>query len=40
MANYQKTQELFNGEPNRAPGLRFEKSAQSKKRKLCNMASL
>jgi hypothetical protein len=28
MANYQKTQELFNGEPNREPGLRYEKSGE------------
>jgi hypothetical protein len=26
MANYQKTQDLFNSEPNRAPGLKYEKS--------------
>jgi hypothetical protein len=25
MANYQKTQELFNGEPNRELGLKYEK---------------
>jgi hypothetical protein len=28
MANYQKTQELFNGEPNREPGLKYEKSGE------------
>jgi hypothetical protein len=28
MANYQKTQELFNGEPNREPGLKYEKSCE------------
>jgi hypothetical protein len=28
MANYQKTQELFNGEPNKAPGLKCEKSGE------------
>jgi hypothetical protein len=25
MANYQKTQELYNSEPNKAPGLKYEK---------------
>jgi hypothetical protein len=28
MANYQKTQELFNREPNKAPGLKYEKSGE------------
>jgi hypothetical protein len=28
VANYQKTQELFNGEPNREPGLKYEKSGE------------
>jgi hypothetical protein len=28
MANYQRTQELFNGEPNREPGLKYEKSGE------------
>jgi hypothetical protein len=28
MANYSKTQELFNREPNRAPGLKYEKSGE------------
>jgi hypothetical protein len=28
MANYSKTQELFNREPNKAPGLRYEKSGE------------
>ena len=28
MANYEKTQNLFNGEPNRAPDLKYEKSGE------------
>jgi hypothetical protein len=28
MANYSKTQELFNREPNKAPGLNYEKSGE------------
>jgi hypothetical protein len=28
MANYQKTQELFNKEPNKVPGLKYEKSGE------------
>jgi hypothetical protein len=28
MANYQKTQELFNREPNKAVGLKYEKSGE------------
>ncbi len=28
MANYQKTQDLFNSEPNRAPGFKYEKSGE------------
>jgi hypothetical protein len=28
MANYQKIQELFNSEPNRAPSLKHEKSGE------------
>jgi hypothetical protein len=28
MANYQKTQDLFNSEPNKAPGLKYEKSGE------------
>jgi hypothetical protein len=28
MANYQKTQDLFNNEPNKAPGLKYEKSGE------------
>jgi hypothetical protein len=28
MANYQKTQDLFNREPNRAPSLKYEKSGE------------
>ncbi len=28
MANYQKTLELFNKEPNKVPGLKYEKSGQ------------
>jgi hypothetical protein len=28
MAKYQKTQELFNREPNKAPGLKYEKSGE------------
>jgi hypothetical protein len=28
MANYSKTQELFNREPNKAPGLKYEKSGE------------
>ena len=28
MANYQKTQELFNGEPYKEPALKYEKSGE------------
>jgi uncharacterized protein YkuJ len=28
MANYSKTQELFNREPNRVPSLKYEKSGE------------
>jgi hypothetical protein len=28
MVNYSKTQELFNREPNRVPGLKYEKSGE------------
>jgi hypothetical protein len=28
MANYEKTQDLFNSEPNRVPGLKYEKSGE------------
>jgi hypothetical protein len=28
MANYEKTQWLFNGEPNREPGVKYEKSGE------------
>lgn len=28
MANYQKSQDLFNREPNKVPGLKYEKSGE------------
>jgi hypothetical protein len=28
MANYQKTQELYNSEPKKTPGLKYEKSGE------------
>jgi hypothetical protein len=28
MANYSRTQELFDREPNRVPGLKYEKSGE------------
>jgi hypothetical protein len=34
MANYSKTQELFNIEPNKVPGLKYEKPGTDFRRKM------